>query len=79
MFQSIGPTQALSRAADAVQTKEIRTNTYKNVDIFQLGRFCSSRVNYLKQNVYGKIYPDMLDLSVSNRIIRKRAKKLEIM
>ena len=59
----------LSRTADAIQAKEIRTNTYSSIDDFQLGCFCSSRVSYARRNVY-KIYPNVLDLSVSNRVVR---------
>ena len=54
---------SLSGAADVVQTKDIRTNTYNNVDVFQLGRFCSSRVSHVRRNAY-KIYPDVLNLDV---------------
>ena len=68
VFQSIGPIQA-SQELPMLYKLEIRTNTYKNVDVFQLGRFCSSRVSYARRNVY-KIYPNVLDLSVSNRVVR---------
>ena len=71
-------TYRLSRAADAVQTKKIRTNTYNIVDVFQLEHFCSSRVSYVRRNAY-KIYPDVLDLSVCNQVVRSRVKKSEML
>ena len=61
---------SVSRVADAVHTKKMRTNTYSNVDVFQLGRFCCSSVSHVRRNVYKILYPDVLDLSVSNRVVR---------
>ena len=57
-----------------LQIKEIRTNAYNNVDVIQLGRFCNSSVSHVRRNV-NKIYPDVLNLSGSNGVVRERAKK----
>ena len=69
---------SLSMAADAVQTTEIRTNTYNNVDAFQLRRFCSSRVSHVRRNVY-KMYPDVLNLSgVTNCQVQRKGMRNDV-
>ena len=41
----------LSKDANAGRTKEIRTNKYNNVDVFQLGCFCGSCISHVGESV----------------------------